>query len=112
MSFFLSELYSPKPSWLALSEDQRRQFFADVGAALSSLFELGVEVIAMGETDFKKTHAAPHTFFALWKFPDEAALDALLDGITASSWHDYFDTLNAAGVGNDFSTHLTQLVKV
>jgi hypothetical protein len=56
-----------------------------------------------------KIYPAPYRFFAIWRFPDNAALDALLQGIAACGWHDYFDTVNAAGPGTDLPGHLVQL---
>ncbi len=40
------------------------------------------------------------------------ALDMLIAGITATGWHDYFDTVNAAGAGTDLGGHLAQLAGV
>jgi hypothetical protein len=36
----------------------------------------------------------------------------LIAGITATGWHDYFDTINAAGAGTDLPGHLAQLAGV
>jgi hypothetical protein len=33
----------------------------------------------------------------------------LLEAIAATGWHDYFDTINAAGEATDMNTHLAQL---
>lgn len=110
MTQYLAELYTPRPAWLALDHQRRVTFFEDIGAGMAQLSVLGVEAIAFGQTDATKTHAAPQQFFAIWRFPDEAALNALLDGISASGWHDYFDTANAASAGVDFTGHVAQLV--
>ena len=109
MAHYLAELYTPKPAWLALDAAGRQAFFEAIGAGMAALSALGVEAIALGETDATKIHPAPHRFFAIWRFPDDAALEALLQGIAASGWHDYFDTINAAGPGTDLSGHLAQL---
>lgn len=110
MTQYLAELYTPRPAWLALDHHRRVAFFEDIGAGMAQLSALGVEAIAFGQTDASKIHAASQQFFAIWRFPDEAALNALLDGISASGWHDYFDTVNAAGAGVDFTGHVAQLV--
>lgn len=109
MAFYLAELYSPKPAWLALDATARQQFFSAIGAGMEQLATLGIEIITMSATDASKPHAAPQSFFALWKLPHEAALDALLSGIAASGWHNYFDTQNATGPATDLPTHLGQL---
>ena len=51
------------------------------------------------------TSAAPD----LSSLCDQAAMNALLSAIAATGWHDYFDTINAAGVGGDLNQHLGQL---
>lgn len=109
MTFYLAELYTPKAAWLALDQQDRQAFFQTIGAGLAALKALGVEAIAMGETDRMGIHPASQQFFALWRVPDDVALKALLSGIAASGWHDYFDTVNAAGQGMELSGHLAQL---
>ncbi|AVY94983.1 DUF6616 family protein [Microvirgula aerodenitrificans] len=112
MAHYLAELYSPKPAWLALDPAGRQRFFDGVGAGMGALMALGVEVLAMGEVEAGSLHPAPQRFFALWRLADQAALDALLGGIAASGWHDYFDTVNAGGRGTDLGGHLAQLAAV
>jgi len=109
MAHYLAELYSPKPAWLALSQDERKQFFAAVSSAVPALSSLGVEPIALGKVDESKLHSASQTFFAVWRCPDDAALDALVSGIAQSGWHNYFETINAGGEGTDLVEHLAQL---
>jgi hypothetical protein len=111
MTHYLTELYTPKPAWLALGQSERQQFFVAIGAGMQALGAMGIESIALGATD-ATIHPAPQQFFALWQLPDAAAQAALLSGIAATGWHDYFDTVNAAGAGVDFPTHLAQLAAV
>lgn len=106
---YLLELYSPKPAWLALDVAARQAYFATVGEGMAALSAMGAEALAMGAIDGGKLHAAPQQLYAVWRFPDEAALDALLAGIAATGWHDYFETINAAGPSVDFPAHLAQL---
>lgn len=109
MTHYLAELYSPKPAWLALDQNGRQQFFDAIGAGMGALSALGVEAIALGETDAATLHAPSQTFFAIWRAPDAKAMSALVSGIAASGWHHYFDTINATGAGVDLNEHLTQL---
>ena len=106
---YLLELYSPKPAWLALDGAARQAYFDRIGAGMAALSGLGAEALAMGAVAGGKLHGAPQQCYAVWRFPDEAALDALLAGIAATGWHDYFETINAAGLGVDFPGHLAQL---
>ena len=109
MPHYLAELYTPKPAWLGLSAEERQRFFAAIGSAMPALSSLGVEALALGKVDQTKLHAAPQTFFAVWRCPDDAALDALVSGIAQSGWHDYFETVNAGGDATDLVGHLAQL---
>lgn len=109
MAHYLAELYSPKPAWLALEQTRRQQFFQNIGAGMAALASLGVEALALGETDAATLHAPSQRFFAIWRGPDAAAIAALVSGIDASGWHDYFETINATGAGVDLQTHLAQL---
>ena len=109
---YLLELYSPKPAWLALDGAARQAYFDRVGAGMAALSGMGAEALAMGAIDGGKLHAAAQQVYAVWRVPDEAALDALLTGIAATGWHDYFDTINAAGTAVDFPGHLAQLAAV
>lgn len=110
MTHYLAELYSPKPAWLALNEAARLQFFEAIGAGMQALAALGVEAITLGQTDATTLHGTQHRFLALWRAPDAQAIEALISGIAASGWHDYFDTINATAAEGDFPTHLSQLI--
>jgi hypothetical protein len=109
MAHYLTELYTAKPAWLALSSQERQQFFNAIGSAMPALSVLGVEPLTFGKVDQSKLHSAAHTFFAVWRCPDDAALEALVGGVAQSGWHDYFDTINAGGEGTDLAGHLAQL---
>lgn len=109
MAHYLAELYTPKPAWLDLSDAERQEFLAAIGSAMPTLASLGVEALALGKVDQTKPHAAPQTFFAVWRCPDDAALDALVSGIAQSGWHDYFETINAGGEATDLVGHIAQL---
>lgn len=112
MAEYLAELYSPKPDWLALEPQERMAFFEEVGRGMAALTALNVEPLALGEVDAQLAHAPSQRFFALWKCPDRAALEALVAGIAASGWHEYFETVNAAGTGTDLNGHLAQLARI
>ncbi len=109
MAHYLAELYTPKQAWRDLTDDQRQQFFAGIGSAMPALSALGVEALTLGKVDQSKLHSSKHSFFAIWRCPDDAALEALVSGIAQSGWHDYFDTSNAGGEGTNFMGHLAQL---
>ncbi len=110
--YYLSEIYSPKPSWLALSQEERFTFFATIEAGMSALAESGVEILTMSVVDKKNVFSPPQQFFALWRFPTQESLNALLEGIEATGWHNYFETINIAGEGGDITSHLNDLASL
>lgn len=112
MAYYLVELYSPKPAWLALDQASRAGFFEAVGAGMSNFPALGIEAVALGETEACAVHAAPQQFFAIWRAPDAKAMDVLISGIAGSGGHDYFDTVNAVGSGIDLHGHLAKLAAI
>lgn len=109
MTYYLAELYSPKSTWLSLNKAERGQFFEKVGADMAPLLAMGIEPIAAGQTESNVEYPASQQFFAVWRAPDREAMDALLSAITATGWHDYFETVNATGIGGDLVSHLSQL---
>lgn len=109
MSHYLVELYTPNSAWLALSAEQRQHFLGGIGLALNQLSSLGVEVLSLAATDSNIDQGTMHTFLGIWRFPDQTARDALLAGIKASGWYDYFDHVNAACTQGAADIHLAAL---
>lgn len=112
MSHYLVEFYTPKPAWAALDAAGRADFFETIGAGMGALSELGVEPVTLSEIASDVIHAPAQQFLAVWRCPDRASVDALVDGIAASGWHDYFETVNAVGAAGDLEAHLGQLAQV
>ncbi|ACL60092.1 DUF6616 family protein [Methylobacterium nodulans] len=109
MHHMLIELYAPKPAWLRLDADARQAVFSRIGEGMGAILALGIEPLAFGEIAGDVANSAGQRFFAVWRAPDRSALDALVEGIAASGWHDYFETVNAAGEAVDLTAHLGQL---
>ena len=85
MTYYLAELYSPKAAWLALDQAGRRRFFETIGTGMGPLLEMGIEPLASGETESTALHSSSQQFFALWRAPDQAAMNTLPpDGTTTS----------------------------
>jgi hypothetical protein len=111
MSQYLVELYSPNAAWLALPTARRRQFLDAIAGAMGGLASLGVEVLALAETERGLDQASPHRFLGIWRFPDTAARDALLAGNNASGWYGYFDQVNPASGAGGLESHLKALAE-
>lgn len=112
MSQYLVELYSPNASWQALPVEQRKQFLNGIQAAMGSLSSLGVEILALSETEVDIDQTSGHRYLGIWRFPDVQARDVLLAGINASGWYVYFDHVNAASSAGSFTSHMAALADV
>lgn len=110
MHHYLVELYSPNAVWNALAIEERKQYLSNVAAGMGSLSSIGVEVLTLTETIPELDQVSPHQFLGIWRFPNQQAREALLEGIKASGWYQYFDHINAAGIEADLHQHLDALV--
>ncbi|KKO72581.1 hypothetical protein NJI34_07335 [Pseudomonas sp. S 311-6] len=111
MPHYLVELYTPNATWQALPESQRTTFLAGIRTAMSGLAQMGIEVLALGDTDYSVDQASAHRFLGIWRFPTPQARDILLAGIKASGWYDYFDHVNAASNTGGLESHLATLAR-
>ena len=109
MSHYLVELYTPKPAWLDLPALERSRYLAGIQDGMRGLSGLGIEILALCRTESGIDQASEHRFLGIWRCPDAQARAALLAGIKALGWYDYFDHINAAGSSGDLAAHLAEL---
>lgn len=109
MAYYLVELYSPKPAWAALDQAARAEFFAAIGAGMEALSDLGATAVTLTGIEPGVEHSVGQQFLAIWRCPDKESAETLVAGISASGWHDYFETQNAIGSEGDFPAHLAEL---
>lgn len=111
MNHYLVELYTPNSAWKALSFDERKNYLNNVGAAMAGLSDAGVQALTLTQIDSKIDQSSEHQFLAVWHFPNQEVCNALLAGIKASGWYNYFDHVNAVGAECGFNEHLEALSK-
>ncbi|HVR53512.1 MAG TPA: DUF6616 family protein [Pseudorhodoferax sp.] len=111
MPQYLVELYTPTPRWLQLPAAQRAQFLAAVREGMAQLAGLGIAPLALGAAETGIAQASAHRFLGIWRCADAAARDALLAGIQASGWYEFFDHVNASSPGGDLEGHLLELAQ-
>ncbi|HCT7898548.1 DUF6616 family protein [Klebsiella sp. PL-2018] len=109
MSCYLVELYTPNAEWKSLTIGLRRQFLEDINNSMSSLSSMGVEILTLTEIQPGIDRSTEHRFLGIWRFPDAQTRDALLAGIKASGWYEYFEHVNVTGTDGDFAQHLRML---
>ncbi|WOE37960.1 DUF6616 family protein [Acinetobacter sp. SAAs474] len=112
MNHYLIELYTPNTAWKTLSFDERKDYLNHIATAMNKLTDTGVKALTLTALNTQIDQSSDHQFLAIWSFPDQQTCDALLAGIKASGWYDYFDHVNAAGATHDFNTHLDALIHI
>lgn len=106
---YLIELYTPKPTWRQLPASDRQAFLKAIAQAMAGMEGQGIELLTLAETDANIDHASGHHYLGIWRFTHQQARDALLAGIAASGWYNYFDHINAACGTSDMAQHLRAL---
>ncbi|MBU9688844.1 hypothetical protein KTF23_03120 [Burkholderia multivorans] len=109
MSHYLVELYSPSPGWEILSDDHRRVFLDGIAKGVAELGTPGIEMLTLGEVASDVPRSTHHRFVGIWRFPDAAARDALLQDIHDRGWYRYFHHVNAATQAGGPGEHLYTL---
>lgn len=106
---YLIETFTPKPSWLALTKEQRSDYINKINISSQPLVDQGGEVVLMSENDSDTVQRLGHQFFVIWKFPtDELARDFETLGLK-EDWYDYFDQFNVKGSFTDIIDKLINL---
>jgi hypothetical protein len=96
------EMWSAKPSWLALSLAEREQFMAKVAAAGPQVAALGAELIGSWRNDEDVDQRLAKNYFIAFRLPDKAAAQAMEAIVRGSGWYDYFDQHNSGGQADGF----------
>lgn len=109
MSYTLIELYTATPAWTALPPDQRTAFFTRIGAGMQQFDPVRIAPVAMGRVAEGAAHGGSEQFYAVWRCESRGDADALLEGIAATGWHQYFATTNAVGADDGMGQHLADL---
>lgn len=91
------ELWKARPAWLALSPAERTAYLDNVGPAIATLLEAGVELVGFALNDEATPHRADYTYLAAWRMPTIELIEALETEVEGAGWHEYFDQVNARG---------------
>ena len=109
MSHIFIELYTATPAWTALPPDQRTAFFARIGAGMQQFDPARITPVAMGRVAADAAHGGSEQFHAVWRCASREDADALVEGIAATGWHQYFATTNVVGADDGVGQHLADL---
>lgn len=96
--YILTEIWNAKPSWLALSTDERTRFFDEkVGPFIGKMLDGGAELLGCAINDNTGTERVDYRYMAVWKLPDKAFSERLEAGAKDMGFLDFFDQSNFSG---------------
>ncbi len=94
--YLMIEAWTPKPAWLALTEQERADYVAGVGEGVGGLAAQGVTSLGWGLID-EASRGTEHTAFAVLECGSREGCDALRSTIAAAGWYEYFDQVDFGG---------------
>ncbi len=96
--YILTEIWKARPSWLALSVQERGQFFQEkVGPLLMELIGQGAEIIACAINDNTGEERIDYRYMAVWKLPDKEFSDRLEAAAKDAGFLEWFEQVNFSG---------------
>ncbi len=96
--YILTEIWNAKPSWLALSQNERRRFFDEkVHPFIGKMLEAGAEFLGCAINDNTGTERMDYRYMAIWRLPDKAFSAKLEAGAKDLGFLEYFDQTNFSG---------------
>ncbi|MEL6560140.1 MAG: DUF6616 family protein [Bacteroidota bacterium] len=94
---YIIEQWNAKPSWLALSGEERESYMNQVGQAIEELLNNGVKVLTWSVNDNSTSRKAAYDYFAIWSFPNQEAANSFQQLVTGAGWYNYFEQTNLMG---------------
>ena len=96
--YILTEIWRARPSWLALSTDERGRYFEEkVGPLIGGLIEQGAEFLGCAINDNTGPERIDYRYMAVWKLPNKAFSDELEAAAKQAGFLDYFEQVNCSG---------------
>lgn len=106
------EMWNAKPSWLALSLDERKRFMEKVAQAAAGLGPLGAEMLGAWVNDSDVDHRLDKTYFTVFKFPSKDAVKSFEAIVRDSGWYDLFDQTNSSGAIDTFGNVMSHALSL
>ncbi len=91
------ELWKAKPTWLALSDEERQRYIESMSPKIEGLLKDGVEIVGFSPVDDDTPHRADYLYLAVWKMPSRALVEQFEKSVAEAGFHDYFEQVNACG---------------
>lgn len=97
-SIIYTEVWNAKPSWLALTKEERRRFLEEkINPLLGSLIEAGAEVLGCAINDNTTPEKMDYRYMVVWKFPNREFCEKIEKGAFEAGFLEYFDQGNSSG---------------
>lgn len=91
------ELWKAKPTWMALPQQQRGEYMAQLGPAIAGVLGAGVELVGWAVANDDTPYPADFRYIAVWKMPNEGHVRQFEKTVEGAGWYNYFEQVNARG---------------
>lgn len=92
------KLWSPKPSWLLLSQEQRLKFIKKAQLGMEPISKRGLETIGWIEIDKDDTiHSPKYQYCSVYKAADKSIMNEFHAAMNKFGWYEYFEQINTVG---------------
>ena len=96
--YILTEIWKAKPTWEALTAEERREFFEKkIHPVLGKAIQEGAEIIGTAVNNNTGPERMDYQFMAVWRFPDKESSDRLEQAAKEAGFLKYFDQVNFSG---------------
>lgn len=105
------EMWNAKPSWHALSQEERKAYLKRLGRARTTLLKARATLsLAVNEPD--TPYRAPYEYVSVWMLESEEGISQLETWAKKVGWHDYFEQITSGGKLRPLEEVLGSLVDV
>lgn len=96
--YILTEIWKARPSWEALSKQDRVEFFErKIGPLLGEMVQAGAEILCCAINDNEGSERIDYDYMAVWKMPGRELSNRLESAAKAAGFLDYFEQVNISG---------------
>lgn len=96
--YILTEIWNARPSWLELTNAERKTFFdTKINPLLMGMLGKGAEILGCAVNDNTGKEKINYQFMAIWKLPNKEFSDQLEQAAKDAGFLDYFEQVNFSG---------------
>jgi hypothetical protein len=110
--YLFVECWKARTEWLALKQEERGAYMAQLGAGIQELLNTGVEIITWSFNDPDTASRGAFDYFAVWKFPNKEAVKGFEQIVEKSGWYTFFDQVNLSGEMSDPQACIAHMINL